>query len=372
MLFLTFSNVWSILYFFFIFYLVSIVIIVTYVTSFISTNVKVFNSKQDKIFNVYRGVDFFFIYSLIPIFVLFFNNLWVCPNFTAWFGHVLVTSFQFKFSNFLSSLSLIVFAVILSNFFFTSRNIYDFMSTLIFFYYWLLFLFFTNSIFAAIFIIEVLSSLVFLFIITSSFTSTVYYNNVNSFIVNFSQSSYPNSYLKSLIFFFWISLITSIFLFLFLIIFFLRFLTLDWFIFEFIFSYAILTLNLSDLLFLSFVWLLLLVSIFLKCGIAPFFLWKPTFFKGLPTHTLFFYVTFFYFYVYIYFIYLVSVYFTDFLYFYSYILMIFVSFGFFLLLSILLESMYIKVFLAMSSILNSLFVLMSLTVPHCVDFYFWL
>jgi hypothetical protein len=122
-----------------------------------------------------------------------------------------------------------------------------------------------------------------------------------------------------------------------------------------------------DIYALGLTWCIFLFCIFLKCGLAPLYVWKPTFFKGIPIYTLFFYVTFFYFVLFIFLVHLLTVCFGEIFYYFSSLTILFTVLGLVVLLTILCESFYLKVFLAMSSILNSLLVMLALAVPHTVD-----
>jgi hypothetical protein len=144
-------------------------------------------------------------------------------------------------------------------------------------------------------------------------------------------------------------------LFLFILFLFIKIHTLDWFTLEHVFLYLTHVSSLKDLISLGCAWLVLLLSIFIKSGIAPLYLYKPTFFKGLPFYTLFFYICFFYFSFFIFTIHLLNSYFAEIFYFYSSIMTLLVLSGLVMLLFIICESYYLKIFLAISSILNSLF-----------------
>ena len=122
--------------------------------------------------------------------------------------------------------------------------------------------------------------------------------------------------------------------------------------------------------FIIFIWFNLLFSIFLKCGLVPFYFWKPAFFKGMPLHSLFFYIVFFYFFIFIYFLYFFLIYLNEIFYFFTVINMLILCIGFFILLFILCEAFYLKAFLAMSSILNTLFVFLALNGINSSDFFF--
>ena len=148
----------------------------------------------------------------------------------------------------------------------------------------------------------------------------------------------------------------------------LKFGTFDWYIVENVFHYLSFIAPLKDLVSGAFVWSFILLSIFLKCGIAPFFLWKPAFFNGIPIQNLFFYVSFFYFFIFLFFLYFLLNYFSFIFYFYIYVPAIFIFFGLFITLSLLFESFYLQVFIAISSILNSLLILLTVLTSHSTTF----
>lgn len=298
--------------------------------------------------------------------------LWTSPAISAWFGHIVVTSFQTKMTYLILFNFLIVFIVTTTTVYFTSREVYDYITTTINFSYWLIILFYSNTIFTSIFIIEVLSTLIFLLLITSTFSSTFFYRNVNLSFGHLFQQSTPYSYLQSILYFFWVSLISSLNLFLFSLFFYFKIFTFDWYLMEHIFVYFTNNATLKEVFTLGTTWFVLMLCIFLKCGIAPLYIWKPTFFKGIPYYTIFFYICFFYFFLFLFIIHLLTSYFSEIFYFYSMVTVVFVSIGLITLLFIICESYYLKAFLAISSILNSLFVILALSTTHTVDILFWM
>jgi len=92
----------------------------------------------------------------------------------------------------------------------------------------------------------------------------------------------------------------------------------------------------------------------------------------MPIHSLFFYITFFYFFIFLFFIYFFLNYTNEIFHFFLAINIILLLVGFFILLFILAEAYYIKSFLAMSSILNTLFIFLSLNGINIIDFIFFL
>ena len=373
MLNITFSILWSFSSFFLLTYLTLLVSLVTYLIPIICTQ-SVQNSAS------LNKSNFSFINSteLLPVFIvpyvilLFVNLTWTAPAISAWFGHVIVAPFQSKVTYLLLTSFLISLAVLTSTTHFSSREVYDYLNTTFSIFYWVLMLFTSNSILTVIFIIEVLSATLFLLIITSTFSSTYFYRNINLSFGHLFQQSTPYTYLQSILFFFWISLISSLNLFLFCILFYTKVLTLDWTLVEYVFMYFINSTSTKDILAMGLSWFILLFCLFLKCGLAPLYVWKPTFFKGIPLYTLFFYITFFYFFLFIYIIHLLTSYFGEIFFFYSLIVSTMTVIGLMMLLCIICESFYIKAFLAMSSILNSLFVFLALSTPHVSDTLLWI
>ena len=367
MLFLTFANVWSMSFFFLISYLLLITSLISYLLPIFQSFTKYTVSKTKTYFSFINSFDFFWILVTPLLLLVLLNNFWVGPVLSVWFGHLLFTAFQVKITYLILATFLFYFVVFTSTSYFTSREIYDFTIVTFHFLYWITFLFYANTIFTVIFIIEVLGALIFLLVITSTFSSTFFYRNLNLNYGHLFQQSTPHTYLQSILYIFWISLISSLNLFLFLLLFYFKILTLDWYLVEYIFIYFINTNTTKDIITLSLIWFVLLFSIFVKCGLAPVFIWKPTFFKGLPLYTLFFYITFFYSSFYVFVIHFILASLSEVFYFYIIFFWTLILLGLFFLLFIICETYYIKAFLAISSILNSLLVFLALASPHYLD-----
>lgn len=137
--------------------------------------------------------------------------------------------------------------------------------------------------------------------------------------------------------------------------------TFDWFLAEHIFYYLCSISDLKNLFYLGLNWFNLMFCLFLKCGLAPFYFWKPKFFKGIPMHALYTYIFFFYFFLFLFLIYFLVFYLGDVFLFNRYINLVMLSAGVVTLIFILYESYYLKAFFAISSILNSLLVFLAIT-----------
>lgn len=372
MLFILNSHIWSLTFFMFLTYSVFIYCLIIYM-------IPVFSNTQKFTFFKRKTFFVFINWSSISNFILTFflsfliiNLYWYNYNLSIWFGHLTVFNFNMKIVYLNTLIILLTLYTILTNSFFSSKEIYDFVSTILNTFYWITLLFFINSIFSTIFIIEVLSTIIFLLIITSNYSSTFYYNTLDLSKGVYNQQIFPYTYIQSLLFFFWMSLLASLNLFLFITQLYLKVFTFDWFMLEYIFGYFIISNSFWDIISLTIPWFIFIFSIFLKCGLVPFFFWKPVFFKGLPIHMLFVYICYFYFFFFLFIIHLISSYFSEVYYYYLFVLATILVISVLLLLTILCESYYIKIFLAMSSILNSVLVFIALSNAHLQDFVFLL
>lgn len=320
------------------------------------------------LFNYLSGFDLFGLLVTPLLIILVVNFSWTSPVISAWFGHIIFTSFQLKMSTFLLVVFSLVWIAYMSSFYYSSQEIFDYTTVTYSFFLWTIFLFLANNIFTVIFFIEILSALITLLLITSVFSSTYFYNNLSLTQHSYFNQSTPFSFLQTLMFFFWISLVSSLNLFLFLTLFYLKFLTFDWYTLEAVFSYVVSVSDLKSLFFISLSWFNFMFCIFLKCGLVPFYFWKPMFFKGIPLHSLFFYIFFFYFSLFLFFIYFFVVYLNELFYFNMFINLAMLILGLIFLVFIICESYYVKSFLAMSSILNTLFVFLAMS-SYCITDY---
>jgi len=371
MFFITFSSLWSFSFFLNLTYSIFIFSLIIYLIPIQGRSSSVNPSTRSN-FSHINSFDFLYV-LLTPLFIFWsLSMLWTSPTVTAWFGHVIFSAFSYK----ILILTTMTFAVLVliysSSVYYTSQEVYDYIVVNYSLYYWVSVLFLTNSVFTMIFGIEVLSTLIFLLIITSTYSSNSFYNNLDLSSSNYQQSSYPFSYLQSLLYFFWISLIASLSLFLFLLYFYTKILTFDWYLVEYVFVYFINVKSGTSVISLGLVWFIFVVCVFLKCGVAPLYIWKPTFFKGLPLQVLFVYVCFYYFFLFLFIIHFLVSYLNVIFYYFVWVQTVFLFLGLFLLLAILCETFYLKSFLALSSILNSLFVLLAINATHSTDILLWL
>lgn len=360
MFYINFSTLWSLTFFFFSFYSLIIFSFIIYLIPVFKDLTNLYSFKKYINFEYLTGYDLYWIFYTYVLTLLTVNFSWSSPLVLSWFGNMIFSQFQEKFLYLIFFTSFASISVFCSSFFFGNKGVYDFMIIILSFFFWIMLLFLSNNFFSFIFLIEILSTLITLLLVTSTFSSTYFYNNLDLSLSCYFNNSTPLFYVQMLMYFFWISLITSLNLFFFLVLFYVKFLTTDWFFLDFIFYYIISLSTNKDLFLIFFIWLNLMFSIFLKCGLVPFYFWKPVFFKGIPLHALFFYVFFFYFFLLLFVVFFFISYVSEVFLFFSLVNIFLLSIGFVIMFFILCEAYYIKSFFALSSILNTLFIFLAM------------
>jgi hypothetical protein len=303
-----------------------------------------------------------FKFFISPILVLFLlNYTWVSPVIGAWFGHITFSSLQHTTTLLILFTFFVIWHTYLTSFVFNSKEIYDYTIVVYNFVLWTIFLFYANNIFTVIFIIETLSVLTTLTVVTAPFSSSYFYSvNLNNNTLYFSPSL-PTTLLNTLTFLFWISLVSSLILFVFLIFFYVQIVTFNFLAVEAIFNHLLVVSTYKQILSALVTTFLFILVMFFKCGVVPLYVWKPVFFKGMPLHVIYLYTCFFYYFLLLFFTYFLIVYLDDLTYYNSLLLVMLLLIGVLSLFVILLESFYIKAFLAMSSVLNTLVVFLAVT-----------
>lgn len=373
MFFLNSSILWSFSFFCFFIYLVLCYSLLVYLLPVTLANLNL-SSSNTKRANFYfiSGLECVYFKALPALLMALVNLSWVSNSLTSWFGNLIFSPFQSKMTFVILFFFWLILIVVASVSYFSSNEIYDFIIVLYHFFFWVTILFYANSLFSLFFVIEVLSALIFLFLVSSTYSTLFFFRNLSLEFSNFFQNTTPLTFIHSILFFYWVSLLSSLNLFVFIVFLYKHLVTFDWYLIEYLFLYLLKVSAVKDIFIIGLSWFFMIFSLFLKCGLAPFFIWKPTFFKGMPLIALFFYISFFYFFIFLFFIYFLTSYFSSLFYFYALVTLLFISAGLVTLLFILSEAFFLKVFFAISSLLNSLLVLLALLSFHPVSFIFYL
>jgi len=369
---ITHQSVWALFYFSHGVYTLSLFSAILYVLPNVASFSMSSAVKSSSSFSSLEGLDVLKLMMAPVISLLTLHFSWSGPVLTAWFGHLVFSMFQFKVTFLLFGFFLTYIIGVLTTTHYSSMLSYDFSIVTFNFFFWSWLTFFSNNLFTFIFFLEVLSASITLLLITSVFSSSHFYNNLAFDKHSYFHQSMPTAFLQTLLFFFWVTLVSSIMLFLFLLVFYIRLLTFDWNITDSILIFLVECSSMGQLFSLSFSWLLLLVCLFIKCGTVPFYFWKPVVFKGMSITSLFFYVYVYYFSMFLYFIYVLFFYLNEFFMFNLYLIVTLTVIATLGLTLLLLESFYVKAFLALSSILNSIFIFFALCSYHATDVLFFL
>lgn len=205
------SGIWSLNYFFLAFYVILVFSFVLYLVS----NVKDFMGynafSNSTTFTLVSGIDLLPL-VMSPLLLIYLLNLsWLGCDLSGWFGHLLFTSFQLKMGYYVLIVFCFVWISYMGSFYYTSQEVYDYTIVSYSFFIWTLFLFYANNLLTVIFFIEILSTLIMLIIVTSTFSSTYFYNNLNLDKHNYFSQTSPTSFLQTIMFFFeylWYHLLT--------------------------------------------------------------------------------------------------------------------------------------------------------------------
>ena len=359
-----YPTVFTFLYFSHLFYLVLVASILFYLLP----NMMMFTisntTSKNNYFTSLSLLEIAKVVYTFPLIALIYHSTWISPAVTLWFGHLTFSAYQFKVFYILNLMFVTYLFALFTTIHVSSLLMYDYMIVLFHIWVWLWALFFSNNLFSLIFFIELLSISITLLLITNVFTSTYFYNLTSYSKHSYFSHTYPTTILQTLLTFFWMTLVSSLLLFFFIMLFYLLVSTFDLNLIGFLFTFFAMSAELSSLTTLALVWLLFVLCIFVKGGVVPFFIWKPSFFKGISYLALFFYIYIYYFALFIYVVYCIFFLLNELLLLYLYLLVGLISLGAILISGILFESFYIKAFLALSSILNSLILFFAITSLH--------
>lgn len=360
MIVLNFETFWNIFLFLITCYLVSLLsVILAYLPIVAGRETQLTHAKT-------RGWWFLPQVSVSPIFatigILLGNQLylWNSATIVSWFGHSIFSLFQLKMILLISLSAIVFFSILSPVLFHINKESFDFLIITSHFVFWETLLFLANTILVTVILIEILSILILLLLVNSSFSSLFFFSNLNFSMHSYFNQSQPHSLIQALLTIFWVSLLISLNLFLFLILFYFQFASTDWFVLEWLFQWKA-GADVGAMNSISLIWFSFVSSLMFKCGLVPFHFWKPTFFRNASLFFLFFYVTFFYFLLLLFLMTFLTSFVGEFFFSFNKCNVILIAVGFVALLFLLLEAYHIRTFIALSSILNTLLVLIAIS-----------
>ena len=220
MFILTWNSVWIGLFFTTITWLLAIILVIIYVLPRLHFlySIKMRHTATTPLSSV---TILFIFYSLV--FLVYIN--WQSPNLILWFNHFIFVNLQLKLLCvvlLLCAFTLLLLTSLMSS---LNKDTTDFLLVLLNLFYWVGLLFFATNLFTFIFLIEILTILLFLLLPVSYL-----FNNDKTVMIINSYNSNNLIYVKlidTLLFFYWLSYLTSIFVFLILFFVYSTFYTLE-------------------------------------------------------------------------------------------------------------------------------------------------
>jgi len=215
--FLSYSIIWSLSYFFIYTYLIFVISVLIYLISNLKDYVATPSLKNFNNFSYLTGFDLAPLLATPLFLFLLLSATWVSPVITSWFGHLIFSPLQLKINFILLLFFSLVLVAYTTTFYYSSQEVYDYIIVTYSFFLWIVFMFLSNNLFTFIFFLEILSTIITLLLVSSVFSSVYFYNNLSLTLNNYFNTTTPFAFLQTLVFFFWVSLIASLNLFVFLI-----------------------------------------------------------------------------------------------------------------------------------------------------------
>ncbi len=218
----------------------------------------------------------------------------------------------------------------------------------IFMYY----IFLSNSFYNFIFVLELISILIFYkFIISKSW----FFDPKNLLSQkNKTDTNHSRNYINVIFFQYWVNFFSSVIIIFSIINIIALFGASDWFFLNLLNSINFSVNYMNDYSYNYLFWVPLFVSFFLKIGLTPTHLFKVEVYKGIPFISIFFYTTFYFLSYFLYVCIFIFSYLNSFKNFWWLFFNVFVIIGIVYVIFLLFDVNFIKAFFAYSTIANSL------------------
>lgn len=364
MFLLTWNLNWILFNFLFNFYIILIGLVVLYLNFKFTLNNSIGSSFKIKFIKINYIAFYFILYSFGWILILLNSMVWVSPIIVTWYGHLIFTSFQFKYQFLVFNLVLLFIYLILQNIITINKLNNDFFIFFYNFILWLILLASVTNFFTLIFILEIITLLVFALLSTSFFfiKGNLYFtlNDFNNLL--FYNLTYINV-IQTLLVLYWVSFFSSIFLFLTSFFIFFNVFTFEWVLLLNVLVFLKFFFNQVFIYNLYFIIYLIIMVFFIKFGLVPFFFWKLTFFKGVSFLFFKIYILLYFNTLFVIFLFYFFKYLIEFKFFFSLIFYPYLYFTLPIVLIYLYKTQYITSFLAISSLFNTYLLLMTLFAP---------
>lgn len=310
---------------------------------------KLIQSNILKKYNSKLFINFSFIVFIFYFFYFFLMRGYIQ---TIWLNHNYISNFNINIS------LLIIFVLVLSYSIFLNtkhQNLVinnDYYFSLLNISILLPYLFFCNSLFNFLFVLEVISILIFYKFVVSKF----WFNEKFSFFkkTNLLERIFSRNYVNVLFFQYWVNFFSSVVLIISLINIMYLYGSTDFFFLNFLNLINNNIFFLHDLEFNILLWVSFFICFFLKVGLTPSHLFKIEIYKGIPFISIFFYTTFYFLGYFIFLTIFVQLYVNSLKIFFYFFFIIFIIVGFIYTLFLLFDVSFTKAFFAYSTVVNTL------------------
>lgn len=235
-------------------------------------------------FSIKCFLQYFVIYYLILLFIILrFLHCDVC---TLFFGQLIFTPFNLKILYIFLIWSLFIFYIYMQwHAMLSNVLLYTFITYLLTIVCWSLWL--CSSLFTIIFLFDTLNLTLYLF----------FFNSINKRYLKINDQAWVGGFLGGFTIFFWMSFLSTILFLLFCYYIYSTFHTFNIYLLNVNFFFLLISSTIQEIIRICLYFIFLIVFIALKLGIAPFFLWKFSFFQNLNFLTLFIYLFGYYFFI---------------------------------------------------------------------------
>jgi hypothetical protein len=200
MVFVTLNALWSFTFFILFTYIIFVTSVLIYLLPLVTKSLFYSNAKVRTHFSLINSYDFMWI-TFTPLLTLLIPVwLWSSSAVVAWVGHLFFGTFQLKVFYFLFINLVLYLLVFSSTHYFTSTEIFDYTIGVYQLFYWVYWLFAANSLFTVIFLIEILNVVMFFLVVSSTFSSTFFYKNINLNYSHILSVNPPRTYIQSLLY----------------------------------------------------------------------------------------------------------------------------------------------------------------------------
>lgn len=269
-----------------------------------------------------------------------------------WWNHLYLTNFNQNLIIFILLLSILIHLIVLNINVNNNINSIDYYFSILNISVVIPFIFLSNSLYNFIFILEMISILIFYKFSVSKF----WYRHPNDSWNkrNLLDRLVSRFYLNVLFYQYWVNFFSSVLIIISILNIMYIYGSTEWVFLNFINKINNNISYFNSIEFSFILWTIMFFGLFFKIGVSPIHLFKIEIYKGIPFISIFFYTTFYFTAYFVFFSILIYQHITNFKSFFILPTTIFIIIGIIYIISLLFDTNFTKAFFAYSTIANSL------------------